>query len=79
MTDLSGEKTILQRMRSKSAGGHSARADTNQLLESIQGNLRWILNSREGFALAQPDYGAPAPNEIVFGFPEAIVRMQRHI
>lgn len=77
---MSGENTFLQRLRENNVGGEqSARANTDQILKSIQANLRWILNSREGFALAQPDYGAPAPNEITFGFPEAIIRMQRLI
>jgi len=74
------ELTILERLRrGEEPSQRSAVENTSLLIRSIQNNIARILNSRELHAPAQPDYGVPAPCEIVYSFPSAITRMQRKI
>jgi type VI secretion system protein len=74
------ERTVLERLRNPAdLERRSVRVDRRALVESVVRNLRQILNSREGSALAQMDLGIPAPCEIVLGFPEAVGRLKRTI
>lgn len=74
------ELTILERLRQgRAATATSAVEDVDLLLRSIEGNLGRLLNSREGSAVARPDYGMPPPSEIVHAFPRAVTRVQRHV
>jgi len=49
------------------------------LVESVLANLRRILNSRHGIAVAHPDYGIPDLTDLVHTFPEGVGGMQRAI
>lgn len=74
------ELTILERLRRGDAAvPKSSVEDTDQLIRSIEQNVARVLNAREGSAPAQPDYGMPAPSEIVHAFPRAVGRVQRHV
>ena len=74
------ERTILERLRSPAdIERRSVRVDRRALVDSVVRNLRQILNSRQGSALAQMDLGIPAPCEIVLGFPEAVGQLKRTI
>jgi type VI secretion system protein len=74
------ELTILERLRRGDAVvPKTSVEDTDQLIRSIEQNVARVLNAREGSAPAQPDYGMPAPSEIVHAFPRAVGRVQRHV
>lgn len=74
------ERTVLERLRNPAdIERRSVRVDRRALVDSVVRNLRQILNSRQGSALAQMDLGIPAPCEIVLGFPEAIGQLKRTI
>lgn len=74
------ELTILERFRRGDAAvPKTSVEDTDLLVRSIEANLARLLNAREGSAPAQPDYGMPAPSEIVHAFPRAVARVQRHV
>lgn len=74
------ERTVLERLRNPTdIERRSVRVDRRALVDSVVRNLRQILNSRQGSALAQMDLGIPAPCEIVLGFPEAIGQLKRTI
>lgn len=53
--------------------------DTTGLVDSIVRHLRDMLNSRQGHAPAQLDFGIPDISDVAHDFPEAIGRMQRYI
>lgn len=74
------ELTVLERLRRGDAGrATSSVEDVDLLIRSIEANLTRLLNAREGSSLARPDYGMPAPSEIVHAFPRAITRVQTHV
>ncbi len=74
------ERTILERLRNPAdIERRSVNVDRRALVDSVVRNLRQILNSRQGSALAQLDLGIPAPCEIVLGFPEAVGQLKRTI
>lgn len=64
------------------AGGKGLRlvpGDHSALLVSVLSNLRDVLGSRQGSALAQPDLGLPPPNELRQNYPASIADVQRAI
>lgn len=74
------ERTVLERLRNPpDVVRRSVQVDRRALVDSVVKNLRQILNSRQGSALAQMDLGIPAPCEIVLGFPEAVGQLKRTI
>ncbi|HBP23659.1 MAG TPA: type VI secretion system baseplate subunit TssE [Planctomycetes bacterium] len=77
---MARELTILERLRrGEEPSQRTAVEDTNLLGKSVQANVGRLLNARLEHAPAQPDYGVPAPSEIVYGYPSAVTRMQKHI
>jgi type VI secretion system protein len=75
---VSAERTLLERLRDASRGvaSRTLREDTNELLLSILRHLQKMLNSRQGNAPAQMDYGIPDPSEVAHAVPDAIGEMQ---
>ena len=74
------ERTLLERLGAREPEGvRSGSLDRNAQLSSIVQHLRKMLNSRQGHALAQMDYGIPDPSEVAHSFPDAIGKMQRAI
>lgn len=73
------ELTVLERLRRGEPTSPTATESVEDRIQSVIANLRRIVNSREGCAPAQPDYGMPAPSEIVHAFPHAIERVQRQL
>lgn len=74
------ELTVLERLRRGDAGrSTSSVEDVDLLIRSIEANVARLLNAREGSSLARPDYGMPAPSEIVHAFPRAVGRVQTHV
>lgn len=74
------DRTLLERLaRVPRAQARTLSEDTNALVRSILRNLQKILNTRQGHAPAQLDFGIPAPSDITTNFPESIPMMQRII
>ncbi len=74
------DRTLLERLaRGKRVQVRTMTEDTGALVRSILRNLQKILNTRQGHAPAQLDFGIPAPSDITTNFPESIPMMQRII
>jgi type VI secretion system protein len=74
------ERSLLDRVRDPDAGeARRIHGNTARLAESVLENLRRLLNSRHGHALAQEDYGIPDLTEVVHNYPESIAGMRRAI
>lgn len=70
-------RSLLERLRRPAeAEALTAQVDRRDLVASVAANLRRILNTRQGSALAQMDMGIPAPCEIVLAFPDAVNRLR---
>jgi type VI secretion system protein len=73
-------RSLLQRLRAPDPlDRRTAQFDRHALIASVAVNLRQILNSRQGSALAQMDLGIPAPCEIVTAIPHSIDALKRTI
>jgi type VI secretion system protein len=74
------ERSLLERLaRPRTLGVRTLSENTAELVRSILRHLQRMLNSRQGHAPAQMDYGITEPSEVVHNFPEAVGRMQRAI
>ncbi|MFO0983704.1 MAG: type VI secretion system baseplate subunit TssE [Planctomycetota bacterium] len=74
------ERTLLERLaKPRSAFRHTLSENTHEATRSILRHLQKMLNSRQGHAPAQLDYGIPDPSEVAHSFPDAINQMQRAI
>lgn len=73
------ELTILERIRRGEPDRPTATESVTDRIRSVTANISRILNAREGHAPAQPEYGMPAPSEIVHAFPHAVDRCKRQI
>ena len=74
------ENTLLERLaRSRESVKRTLSEDTGELVRSVVRQLQKLLNSRQGHAAAQMDYGVPESSEVVHNFPTAIREMQRGI
>jgi type VI secretion system protein len=74
------ERTLLERLARGGKGQvRTLTEDTNAIVRSILRNLQKILNTRQGHAPAQLDFGIPAPSDITTNFPESIPMMQKII
>ncbi|MCC6572574.1 MAG: type VI secretion system baseplate subunit TssE [Planctomycetes bacterium] len=74
------DRTLLERLsQARTRPARTMTEDPNALLKSVIRNLARILNSRQGQAPAQMDFGIPAPSEITQAFPDSVDRMQRII
>ena len=77
---MSRERTLLERLANPRAEeARSAEANPAALTASVVGHLRQLLNSRQGNAPAQDDYGLPDISEMVHSFPASASGLQRAI
>lgn len=60
-------------------GLFSSHLDKAELAASIQHNLERMLNIRQGSLPHLPDFGLPDFNDLVFQFPDALVRLVRAV
>ncbi|MBI4565358.1 MAG: type VI secretion system baseplate subunit TssE [Planctomycetes bacterium] len=74
------ETSLFERLARPSGSGARAATDsTSKMVQSILRHLRRMLNTRQGFAPAQPDYGIPDPLEVMHNHADAIQRIQKAI
>jgi type VI secretion system protein len=77
---MAREKTLLERLADPAGYRSLTVADnTQELADSILGHLRKMLNSRQGHALIQPEYGMPDVTEFIQNLPEMVDAVQRGI
>jgi type VI secretion system protein len=77
---MAREKTLLERLADP-AGYRSLTVmdNTQELADSILRHLRKMLNTRQGHALIQPEYGMPDVTEFIQSLPEMVEVVQRGI
>lgn len=74
------DRSLLERLADPDPEGQrTIREDPRRIVDSVMRNLRRILNTRQGQALIQPEYGLPDITECVEGAPEALDRICRAI
>ena len=74
------EKSFFERLEAPAEGdGYRLRTDSRRLTESVLIHLRDLLNTRQGSAMALPDYGLPDFNDLAKRFPDAIFELKRNI
>jgi len=77
---VGGDWSLLDRLaspkRGASAGGTGAGSSQ---VRSILRHLQKLLNSRQGHAPAQMDYGIPDPGEVAHNYSDAIGQIQKSI
>ena len=74
------ERTLLERLANPEPPGDRRLAlDVNRLKRSVLLHLQKMLNSRQGLAPAEPDYGIPDLNEFMFAYPDSISPMRQAI
>lgn len=74
------ERTLLERLLDP--GAESTRTiheNTASLADSVLANLRRMLNSRQGSAPFDADYGIPDLVDIIHSFPDAVAGMRKAI
>lgn len=71
--------TLFERLLIAGSPKRSAASDQRAALQSVLANLRDILGTRQGSALAQPDLGLPSPSELRQNFPASIGDIQKAI
>jgi type VI secretion system protein len=74
---MSRELTLFERMRSpESAFKRTIKEDEEKLFHSVLEHLQKVLNSRQGHALIQPDYGMPDFTDFKYSLPESVLEME---
>jgi type VI secretion system protein len=74
------ERTLLERLLDPEAeGARTIHENTGRLADSVLANLRHMLNSRQGSAPFDAEYGIPDLADIVHSFPDAIAGMRKAI
>ncbi len=74
------DRTLLERLASPDpVGQRTTREDMQPLVDSVMRHLQRLLNTRQGQALIQPDYGMPDITDCAEGAPEALDRVRRAI
>lgn len=74
------ERSLLERLRDPEPGAaRTIHENTGRLAESVIANLRRLLNSRQGIAPIQADYGIPDLCDVIHNFPEATAGMRKAI
>lgn len=74
------ERSLLERISQPEAeSARTIHENTGRLAESVMGNLRRLLNARQGIAMTQPDYGMPDLCDLIHSFPDAITGMRKGI
>jgi type VI secretion system protein len=77
---MARERSLLERFREPEVeSSRTIHENTNRLAESVMANLRRLLNSRQGIAPTQADYGIPDLCDVVHSFPDAIGGMRKAI
>lgn len=77
---MARERSLLDRLRDpEPESGRTIHENTARLTESVIANLRRLLNSRQGIAPTQPDYGIPDLCDMVHDFPDALAGMRKAI
>jgi type VI secretion system protein len=74
------ERSLLDRLRDPEPESvRTIHVNTARLADSVVANLRRLLNSRQGIAPTQLDYGIPDLCDVVHDFPDAITGMRKAI
>lgn len=74
------DRTLLERLANpEPEGQRTISEDTGRLIESVMRHLQRLLNTRQGQALIQPEYGMPDITDCSEGAPEALDRVRRAI
>ncbi|HET6369858.1 MAG TPA: type VI secretion system baseplate subunit TssE [Nitrospiria bacterium] len=74
------EKTLLERLADPEGNRNlTVSENTEQLADSILRHLRKMLNTRQGHALIQPEYGMPDVTEFRENLPEMVEIVQQGI
>jgi type VI secretion system protein len=77
---MSPERTLFERLaRPKAQTTPTTVENPGETVRSVLQHLQKMLNSRQGHAPAQMDYGILDPSEVVHALPEAVGRLQRSI
>ena len=77
---MARDRTLLERLADPDPEGRrTIREDTHRIVGSVMRNLQKLLNTRQGQALIQPEYGLPDITDCIEGAPEAIDRVRRAI
>lgn len=74
------ERSLLERLaKPKTAASRTMSENTGEMVRSVVDHLRKMLNTKQGHAPAQMDYGIPDPSDVAHSLPDAIGTMQRSI
>ncbi len=74
------DRTLLERLANPDPEGQrTIREDPRRLVESVMRHLQKMLNTRQGQALTQPEYGMPDITDCAEAAPEALDRVRRAI
>ena len=74
------ERTLLERLaKPRQYALRTMSENTPELVKSILLHLQKLLNTRQGNAPAQMDFGIPDPSEVAHALPEAVATMQNAI
>ncbi len=74
------DRTLLERLANPDAvGQRTTREDAGPLVDSVMRHLQRLLNTRQGQALIQPEYGMPDITDCAEDAPEALDRVRRAI
>jgi type VI secretion system protein len=74
------DRTLLERLaKPDPVGQRTISEDKHRIVDSIMRHLQKLLNTRQGQALIQPEYGLPDITDCVEGAPEALDRVRRAI
>ncbi len=74
------DRTLLERLADPDPERQrTVREDPRRVVDSVMRNLQKLLNTRQGEALIQPDYGMPDITECAEGSPETLDRVCRAI
>src|SRR3989338_11114861 len=77
---LGRERTLLERLAGP--GGDNLLTiteNTQQLADSVLRHLQKMLNTRQGHALTQPEYGIPDVTEFIQTLPDMVNEVRRAI
>lgn len=74
------ERTLLERLRDPERHVRpTIQENTQELADSILLHLQRMLNSRQGHALIQPEYGMPDGSEFMRSLPDAVDEIRHTI
>jgi type VI secretion system protein len=74
------DRTLLERLADPDPEGRrTVREDPRRIVDSVMRNLQKLLNTRQGEALIQPEYGLPDITDCAEGAPETLDQACRAI